>query len=165
MTISEFGEKFTGYYARANGQVIREISRYMDRIHESYYDRIYDVLITEIPPNRTPGVADIKAVCEKIGAQVIYKSKHIDLRPVTVTCDCCGYDYLWAQGVGAEQTDNNIHGVCPRCKFPYIETVMENEYRKNGYIIKCRENDGEEVSAYEHYKNIFYREWKSKLNA
>lgn len=155
MTREEFGEEFVEYFSRTKGAVIHEVSRYLERVSEAYYARIYEILISEVPPNRSPGVSDIKGICERLGAPVTYKSPMSAKKSYSVTCDCCGYEYRWMQGALPEQAVDHVFDFCPRCSFPYSETVTMTLYEQSGRA-------GAWKGAYERCKAHYFKEWQAR---
>ena len=154
MDIETFLKEISGYYSRTNsGKVLSKIGYFMRRVKESEYERIYDDIIYTVPPSRIVGVAEIAESLKRLEIHLAPAVTR-EVESARVTCDCCGYEYLWAQSVTEEMHENHVFDACPRCKFPYYETWTMDRYAMIG-----RRKMWEPF--YERMKEKYHTAWKA----
>ena len=155
MTHDEFGIEYMNYYSRVNDRISGAVAKSLRNVPEQYLGRIYEELLNHVPANRTPGVAEIREVCERIGAPTAYASTYREQKTYHVTCDCCGYEYRWSQGAKPEQAQDHIFDFCIRCRFPFSETVTMMGYEQVDRAAVWK-------PAYERIKAYYHKEWQAR---
>lgn len=121
MTKQEFGVKIGTYWGRVGStpEVHDEILNVVAAAPDAALGPIYEKLKEKHTPARLLGVSDIYEAAREAGAALRMSGR----RSLDVECDCCGSKFAYSQG----SVD-----VCPRCGFPYSETLMINDHKKIG---------------------------------
>ena len=160
MTSDDFIRETGAYFAKMNGAVVRAVAGLLKKIKPDDYERIYQDLLNTVEPNKTIGVKNVIDSCLKLGIGIAsgYSGPK---KSFQVTCDCCGYEYRWALTASHEDNRDHIYEVCPRCKFPYEETVSYDAYKDRGIVIMRKRKDGGEEPAYEWIKAYYRRSWEA----
>ena len=154
MDAKTFLQELSEYYERTkNDKVLSKIGFLLQRVDPKDYARILEDVIYNVPPSRVVGVAEVGEAMKRL---------EIYARPLTdravanfqVTCDCCGFSYHWAQSLTPEMRTNGMHDFCPRCHFPYYETITLDMY-------KMRKRAAMFEPTYEKIKDRYYQAWRS----
>lgn len=129
MTSKEFVLKIGDYFVRTKDSVMNVIAAYIKDIPEPQLDILFNGLIESVSPKTPIGISDIKLICEQKGIPLKKNAEYTPRTGVEVQCDCCGERFRYVQG--ANPMDYG-HERCPRCRMPYHETYLKNEYEKLG---------------------------------
>lgn len=129
MDAETFLQEISEYYERTkSGKVLSKIGFLLQRVDPKEYARILEDIIFNVPPSRIVGVAEVGEAMRRLE---IYAAPLTDraVANYPVTCDCCGYEYHWAQSLNMTMRDAGMHDFCPRCHFPYYETITLDTYK------------------------------------
>lgn len=129
MDAETFLQEISEYYERTkSGKVLSKIGFLLQRVDPREYARILEDVIYNVPPSRVVGVAEVAEAMRRLE---IFARPLMDreVAHYRVTCDCCGMEYHWAQSVTPDTAKNGLHDFCPRCHFPYYETITLDMYK------------------------------------
>lgn len=154
MDAKGFLQEIAEYYERTKSdKVLSKIGFLLQRVDPKEYARILEDVIFNVPPSRVVGVAEVGEAMRRLE---IYAAPLTDraVANFPVMCDCCGFPYHWAQSLNAEMADQGMHDFCPRCHFPYYETITLDKYKTL--------NRGKMWEPhYERIKAVYFKAWKA----
>ena len=155
MSLDEFTEEISLYYSRMNHVVLAQVGKILRRIKPEEYGRIYEDIINRVPASHIVGVSDVFETCNALGIKLA-PGHATEKKTYPVTCDCCGYEYRWGQFASEADAIDHVFDACPRCHFPYYETLTMTMYEQIGRAGAWR-------PGYERYKAKFFDDWQLRV--